>query len=158
MLTLPGSTFSESLIKIHNLSFQKMHENAIGFNMLRINSTVTPIVIPQYEIPLFLGIIHPPATPFHVKWTCVERAIAVPNPINCQRTCNSRPRMAISRGSTVECYHNGVKYKTILHTSLQWLRQNIYQNFNLQTTPISRPSGRAIGCLLWRFRRKLTTL
>ena len=40
----------------------------------------------------------------------------------------------------------------ILHTPLQWLRQNIHQCFSPQN------SGRAMGCLLWGFWKKIDPL
>ena len=34
--------------------------------------------------------------------------------------------------TTVECRYNSIQYYMILHTSRQWLRQNIHQNLNAQ--------------------------
>ena len=42
----------------------------------------------------------------------------------------------------------------IWHTPLHWLEQNINQCLSSQKTPISRPRGRAMGCILWIFFRK----
>ena len=37
--------------------------------------------------------------------------------------------------SKAECLYNAVQYNMTLHTSLQWLCQNVYQSFNPQDTP-----------------------
>ena len=36
---------------------------------------------------------------------------------------------------TVRCHYNAVQYRMILHTSPQWLQQNIYQSLNPQNNP-----------------------
>ena len=43
----------------------------------------------------------------------------------------------------------------ILHTVIQWQEQNINQISKLKRLPTPRPYGRAVGCLLWGFCRKL---
>ena len=50
---------------------------------------------------------------------------------------------------TVHDHYNLLQYTMIFHTSLQWLKQNIYQSLNLLKT--SGLHGRAVGCLLWGF-------
>ena len=35
---------------------------------------------------------------------------------------------------TVECHHNVVQYNVIMHSSLQWLMQDINQSLNPQNT------------------------
>ena len=57
---------------------------------------------------------------------------------------------------TVGCHYNAVQYIIIFYASLQWLRPNINQRMGAQRHPISRPVGRAMGCILWRFWRKST--
>ena len=49
---------------------------------------------------------------------------------------------------TFEC-RNAVRYNIILHTSLQWLTQNIYFSFNSQKTSHSSSVRQDMGCLLW---------
>ena len=51
---------------------------------------------------------------------------------------------------TVECRYNAVQYCHILHDLLQELRQIINQ--------VLIPNGRAMGCSLQIFVRKLTAL
>ena len=41
--------------------------------------------------------------------------------------------------TTVKCCYNAVQYNTIIHTSLQWLRQNINQGSLSQKTPHISP-------------------
>ena len=50
---------------------------------------------------------------------------------------------------TVKCRSNAVQYNMVLHTPLQWLRENIHvhQNLNPQTHPIPRPNVWAMGCV-----------
>ena len=50
---------------------------------------------------------------------------------------------------------NVVQYNMVFHTTLQWLKHHINQSYHIRQ-PISRPKGWDMGCLLWRFSRKLT--
>ena len=56
------------------------------------------------------------------------------------------------------CCYNKVQYNMILHSSLQWLRQNKNGGLNPQQTPISRTNGWAMGvsftltCIWWPIR------
>ena len=59
-------------------------------------------------------------------------------------------------GYTVECLYRTVQIITILYTALRWQQQNVNQTHNRH--PIAGPHGRAMGCLLWEFWRKLTPL
>ena len=47
--------------------------------------------------------------------------------------------------TTVEYRFNAVQYNMILHSSLKWLGQNIYQNINPQKTPHSSPAREDFG-------------
>ena len=51
------------------------------------------------------------------------------------------------------CRYNAVQYIMISHTAKRWQQQNILQIMNWKKTP----HGRAMGCLLWGFWRKLIT-
>ena len=53
--------------------------------------------------------------------------------------------------NTLECRYNTFHFITILHTALRWQQQYINQTSHSQQTPIPRPHGRAMGCLLWDF-------
>ena len=41
--------------------------------------------------------------------------------------------------NTVLCRYNAVQYNMMLHTTLQWLKSNINQNFNPRKTPLISP-------------------
>ena len=43
------------------------------------------------------------------------------------------------------CRYNAIQYNTILHTSLQWLRQNINENLDTQKTPCISPVRESYG-------------
>ena len=67
----------------------------------------------------------------------------------------------INRGisvSTVEYRYTRVQYNMILHTSHQWLGQIYISVLIHKRHPISRTSGRAMGCLLWGVWMKSTML
>ena len=49
-------------------------------------------------------------------------------------------------------------YDTISHTAQQLQWQNFSQIFTHERHPIPRPYGRAIGCLSWVIRRKMTAI
>ena len=54
--------------------------------------------------------------------------------------------------------YNAVQFITILPSELRWQQKNANQTSNSNGQPITRPHGRAMGCLLWGFGRKLTAL
>ena len=64
--------------------------------------------------------------------------------------------LTLNNNNTVKCSYNTVQHNVILHSSLQWVIQNINQLLDPQIHPIPRPNGQAMGCLLWGFWRKLT--
>ena len=59
---------------------------------------------------------------------------------------------------TIGCRYNTVQYCKISYKWLQELRQNINQMLDPKRHPIPAQNGRVMGCLLWRFVRKLTAL
>ena len=63
----------------------------------------------------------------------------------------------ISSVITVRCHYNAVHFNTILHSSLLWLKQNSNHSI-CRKQPIPHPKRWGMGCLLWRFKRKLIML
>ena len=71
---------------------------------------------------------------------------------------------------TVGCHYSVGQYIILLNTLTESLRPNINQSLKTQKTPhispvwtlkrhpIARPTGQAMGCLLWGFWRKLAAL
>ena len=57
---------------------------------------------------------------------------------------------------TIECHCNAIHYNVVLYILLQWLVQNLITRWTHKRHPIPCPHGRAMGCLLWGFGRKLT--
>ena len=58
---------------------------------------------------------------------------------------------------TIECRNNAIQY-SVLYTVLQRLGYDLIWGWTHKWHPIPRPHGRAMGCLLWVFERKLTAL
>ena len=59
---------------------------------------------------------------------------------------------------TVSWHYKMVQYDLILHTALEWMNQNIYQNFNPQNRFHNLPSVRSYGlslCMLWIERDRI---
>ena len=64
-----------------------------------------------------------------------------------------KPFHKLSLGNIVQWWNT-----ITLYTVLQQLRQNLIRGWTHNRHPIHRPYGWAMGCLLWGFKRKLTTL
>ena len=63
--------------------------------------------------------------------------------------------LGLNELNTVECHCNSVQYNKILHTSLQWMEQNINQRSNLQKRHHSSPVRASYGVSLWEFGEKI---
>ena len=81
----------------------------------------------------------------HVLW--IHRLVCV------KKNC-----LGFAVHSTVECCYNVIQYCKILHNNYRnWGRISIRCWIHKRHS-IPRPIGQAMGCLLWMFVRKLTTL
>ena len=65
-------------------------------------------------------------------------------------TCLLTPNALIHISYRNESSYNAVQYNMILHTSLQWLRQTIYQSFNPQKTTLTSPQRASYGVIFVR--------
>ena len=55
----------------------------------------------------------------------------------------------------VGCRYHAVKYNTTLHTTLQWLKSNLHQNWIHKRHLIPHPNGPATGCLFLKTFEKI---
>ena len=59
---------------------------------------------------------------------------------------------------TTDCWYIMVTYNTIVHTAQQWQWRTLVKLCPHEWHPMSRPYGRAMGCLSWVIQRKMTVI
>ena len=95
-------------------------------------------------------------TQYYDQPTCFAQAeVNLNNLSNYRVKCHHFRSQAEYRIYAVECRYNAVEYNTIMHTSLQWSRQNINQGLHSQETPHSSPSRASYDASIVSFWSKL---